>query len=320
MKKLYARDVLFSEGDSDGKMFIVRKGAFVVQKREGSKIRTREILLPHSVVGGDSLLNETPHAYTLRAMETSEVEEIAQEDLSKAFRNSPAWFPQFLRFMENRVNTLKKNKSTFDKVHAIPAFLFICAKYAKHAEEARFDLERLAEDVYAINGLSYGETLELLRGFCHLGAAEITDGEIRFYRKNLPELLYRTLLARMSGAVLPKTILSASDQTILTAFISAAKTKGHGSGNNVYIQTKDFTATYGTLYPGIKLTRRAFIGLVECGYLSSHPEFSTRKTLDEFEEFHGDREAIKDLLELNRVYPLLDKRLLKAMNPEKSDS
>lgn len=323
MKKLYARDILFSEGDTDGKMFVVRKGAFIVQKREGSKIRAKEIALPHTVVGKDSLLNKTPHGYTLRAMETSEVEEISQEDLSEAFRNSPAWFPQFLRFMENRVNALKRNKSTFDKVHAIPTLLFVCAKYAKHAEEARFDLERLAEDVHAINGLGYGETLELVQGFCNLGAAEIVDGEpasVRFYRKNLPEHLYRTLVARMSGTVLPKSILSASDQTILTAFISATKTKGHGSENNVYIQTKDFAATYGTLFPGIKLTRRAFAGLVECGYLFSFPEFSTRKTLDEIEEFYGDREAIKDLLELNRVYPLLDKRLLKAMNPEEETS
>ncbi len=317
MKKLQARDVLFSEGDTDGKLFIVQKGAFVAQRKEGSKIRSGEIVLPHSVVGKDSLLNLAPHRYTLRAMENSEVEEISQEELSSAFKALPAWFSPFLRFMGSRVRTVKKNKATLDKIHAIPTSLFVCAKYAKHSEEAVFHLEQIAEDIRAINGLDYGETLALFQGFCDLGISEIISGEhpqIRFYRKNLPQLLYRTLFARMASKTLPRSILSANDQTILTAFISAAKTKGHENDSRISVFAKDLIATYRNLFPGIKLTRRAFASLIQCGYLSSAPDFSSGIELDSIEKFYGDQEAIKDLLELNRVYPLLDKRLLKAIN------
>lgn len=317
MKRLQARDVLFSEGETDGKLFIVQKGAFVAQKKEGAKVRSKGTILPHSVVGKDSLLNFAPHGYTLRAMETSEVEEISQEELSSAFKNMPAWFSPFLRFMESRVQTVKRNKATLDKIHAIPTSLFVCAKYAKHLKEAVFDFERIADDIRAINGLDYSETLGLFQGFCDLGISEISPGEhpqIRFYRKNLPQLLYRTLFARMTGKALPRSILSASDQTILTAFISAAKTKGHENDNRISIFTKDFLATYRKLFPGIRLTRRAFANLIECGYLSSVPEFSSGIEPDSIEEFYGDREAVKDLLELNRVYPLLDKRLPKAIS------
>lgn len=317
MKRLHARDVLFSEGETDGKLFIVQKGAFVAQRKEGAKIRSKETVLPHSVVGKNSLLNFAPHRYTLRAMETSEVEVISQEALSTALRDLPPWFSPFLRFMESRVLTVKKNKATLDKIHAIPTSLFVCAKYAKHLKEAIFDLDKIANDIRAINGLDYTETLDLFQGFCDLGISEITPGEtpqIRFYRKNLPQLLYRTLFARMTGKTLPRSILSANDQTILTAFISAAKTKGHENDNRIFILAKDFLATYRKLFPGISLTRRAFANLIQCGYLFSSPEFSSGVELNDIEEFYGDREAVKDLLELNRVYPLLDKRLLKAIN------
>ncbi len=323
MKRLQARDILFAEGDIDGKLFIVQKGAFVEQKKEGEKIRSQKTVLAHSVVGKESLLNSAPHRYTLRAMEASEVEEVSQEDLSAAFRDLPAWFSPFLRFMESRVETARKNKSTIDKIHAIPTTLFVCAKYAKHSREALLDLEKIASDIRAINGLDYSETLDLFQGFCDLGISEIVPGKqprIRFYRKELPQILYRTLLARMYGKALPRSILSANDQTILTAFVSTAKTRGRESDGRTFVFSKDFLATYRKLFPGIKLTRRAFLNLVQCGYLSSVPEFSAGVELDAIEEFCGNRESLKDLLELNRVYPLLDKRLLKAMNRPADDS
>jgi CRP-like cAMP-binding protein len=317
MKRLRARDVLFSEGDADGKLYIVHRGEFIRQKKEGEKLRSKDVIPPHSVVGADSLLNRAPHRYTLRAMETAEVEEISQEDLSKAFETLPVWFSPFLRFMESRVRTLESNKAALDKIHAIPTFLFVVSKYAKHAKEAVFDVERLAEDIRAINGLEYDGTLDLCKGFASLGVAELIQGkrpQVHFYRKNLPQILYRTLFVRMSGRSLPRSVLSANDQTILTAFTSAAKTKGIETEKGIRIGTKDLIATYKTLFPGLKLTRRAFENLVQCGYLSTEPEFSTLSVLEEFEAFFGNREDIKDLLELNRVYPLLDKQLPKAMN------
>ena len=67
------------------------------------------------------------------------------------------------------------------------------------------------------------------------------------------------------------------------------------------------------LFPGIKLTHRSFENLVQCGYLFTVPEFSPNLDFKNIEEFYADKEAVKDLVELNRVYPLLDKQLVENL-------
>lgn len=316
MKKLHARDILFKEGEKDGKLFMIRKGELMIQKKEGSKVRNEGTVGPKSVIGIDSLLNGEAHPYTLRAIENVEVEEISPKDFQAAAQNLPIWFPELLILLNQRVQRLEKNKAKLDKIHALPSLIFLCARYIRHVKSDTFDLEPLINDLRIVNGLAYNDTFELLRGLCGLGIAELLPGEhvqIHFYRKNLPALLYRTLLTRMTGKKLPQSLLSANDQTILTAFVSAAKTKGYEKQNGVFVSAKDFLTVYKRLFPMLKLTHRAFENLVRCGFLYTNPPFHT-VDFDHIEQFYANLEAVKDLVELNRVYPLLDKKLLEAMN------
>lgn len=316
MKKLKPREILFKEGDRDGKLFIVGKGELVRQKKEGAKVRSFGAVPPHSVVGTRALLNGEPHAFTLRAIDPVEVEEIGQENLKKALAKLPDWFSPFLKFLADRAHKLETKNATLDRIHAIPTLLLLCAKFVKHSENATFEIEPMTEALRTINGLDYNATFELLRAFCALGIAELIPGErpkIRFFRKNLPELLYRTLLMRKTEADFPKTLLSANDQAVLTAFLSATKTRGVEEGETATVRLKDFLQTFEKLFPGIKITRRSFLNLAFCGFLSTEPSLADTESLDKIELLCGNRESIKDLVELNRVYPLLDKRLLETM-------
>lgn len=316
MKKLRPREILFHEGDKDGKLFIVGKGELVRQKKEGSKVRSIGSVPPHSVVGSRALLNSEPYAYTLRAIDPVEVEEIGQDDLKQALQKLPDWFSPFLKFLANRARKLESRNATLDRIHAIPTVLLLCSKFLRHSENATFEIEPMTEALRTINGLDYNATFDLLRAFCALGIAELLPGDlpkIRFFRKNLPELLYRTLLMRKMESDFPKTLLSANDQAVLTAFLSAAKVRGFEEGETATVRLKDFLQTFERLFPGIKITRRSFQNLSFCGFLSTEPALSDAKNLEEIELLCGNRESIKDLVELNRVYPLLDKRLLETM-------
>lgn len=316
MKKLAPRDVLFREGESDGKLYFIRKGNLIVQKKEGSKIRSEGILGQGATVGEASLLFGEPHPFTLRAMEPVEAEEFSNAELSNALKALPDWFHPFLRFLADRVRNLEVNKSQLDKIHALPTLLFLSAKRLKHAENGTLELFPLLEDLKTINGLGFDDAFELLRAICKLGIAELIPGEqpqIRYYRSHLPELLYRTLLTRMAGKKLPNTLLSANDQTLLTAFISAAKTKGREDNGCSSVFAKDFFSTYQKLFPGLHLSRRQFENLIRCTYLRTVPDFASISDIQAVERFCADLESVKDLTELNRVYPLLDKRLPEAM-------
>jgi len=315
MKKLHARDILFKEGEKDGKLFVIRKGELMIQKKEGTKVRNEGTIGPKSVIGIDSLLKGEAHPYTLRAIENVEVEEVSAIDFQAASKNLPVWFPELLTLLHKRVQVLEKNKANLDKIHALPSLIFLCARYIRHVKKDTFDLEPMMDDLRVINGLAYNDTFELLRGLCGLGIAELIPGErvqIHFYRKNLPAILYRTLFSRMAAKKLPQSLLSANDQTILTAFVSAAKTKGYEKQDGTFISAKDFATVYKRLFPMLKLTHRAFENLVRCGFLYTNPPFHT-VDFDHIEQFYANLEAVKDLVELNRVYPLLDKKLLEAM-------
>ena len=315
-KKLQPRDILVKEGDAGENVYIVLKGELQIQKKEGTKLQSYGFLGPRSIIGEEALLSKMPYAYTLRATEPVEVLEITPENLQEAFDKLPVWFPPLLRFMDRHARKLEHNRKKLAKIYALPALLFLCAKYAQKSEDGTFPLAPLIEDLGVIHGLGHNDAFELLRALCDLGTAKLIPGDlpqIHFYRKNLPALLYRTLLARKKSKNIPRSLLSANDQTILTVFASVAKTKGQEKQGTTFIHQKDFVAKYKELFPGVKLTHRAFENLVQCGYLFSVPEFLSTPNFKDISQFYADKEAVKDLLELNRVYPLLDKKLIESM-------
>jgi hypothetical protein len=65
---------------------------------------------------------------------------------------------------------------------------------------------------------------------------------------------------------------------------------------------------------GATLTTRTLLPLLERKLLNAPITFEGASTLPEIESipsFHGDFDTILDLMELNRIYPLLDKKLVK---------
>ena len=55
---------------------------------------------------------------------------------------------------------------------------------------------------------------------------------------------------------------------------------------------------------------RTLAPLLQSGTLQSEPAFGENSTLETIESISGDFDRILDLLELNRIFPLLDKKLV----------
>ena len=139
-KKLQPRDILVKEGDAGEKLYIVLKGELQIQKKEGTKLQSYGFLGPRSIIGEEALLSKMPYAYTLRATEPVEVLEVTPENLQEAFDKLPVWFPPLLRFMDRHARKLEHNRKKLAKIYALPALLFLCAKYAQKSEDGTFPL------------------------------------------------------------------------------------------------------------------------------------------------------------------------------------
>ena len=61
---------------------------------------------------------------------------------------------------------------------------------------------------------------------------------------------------------------------------------------------------------GMTLTTRTIGSLVEKGILTPDTTLDFHAKLEQSEFFFGDFDHIMDLLELNRIFPLLDKKLV----------
>ncbi|MCK9181983.1 MAG: cyclic nucleotide-binding domain-containing protein [Fibrobacteraceae bacterium] len=313
--KLRPKDILFQEGSKDGRLYIITRGSLIAQKREGAKSFTVGKIEEHTLVGEMSLLENLPHGLTLRASEETEVTVIGQEDLSKTLTNLPEWFPNLLHFMAERLRRAESNKEKIDKIHALPTLLFLFAKAAKGSKSGTFDLESIIDNLKVINGICYNDAYSLIRALCGLGIAELIPGnrtQIHFYKKKLPELLYKTLFARATGNTLPKELLSAGDQIVLSAFIKACKTKSKDFHGNTSVSLEDFLAAYKKVIPGIRLTARSLENLETCGFLFTEPPYSNGLDVKNISIFYADKEFVENLIELNRIYPLLDKKLPEA--------
>ena len=119
--------------------------------------------------------------------------------------------------------------------------------------------------------------------------------------KPLIKILYETLRHRAIYKSTSPNILSLTDQAILTAFVKAACDKGElQSDGLVAVNTSDL----------IEQTKRTMHGM---SLTSSNLETLLQKQLlvaISDDKYGANFDKLLNLLELNRIYPLLDKKLL----------
>lgn|SRR5574344_65059 len=302
---------LCGEGEKGDSLFIVRKGLLKIFKREGVKTFPAGEAIPGTIIGTLSLFQQKPYDRTVKAAEETEIISIDQQILQDTLDRFPAWFRNIPYFMASRLAQAEKSKSRSDKIRALPTLLFLFAESIDRTGSASFPLEPVIADLRTISGLGYNDSFQLIRALCALGLAKINPGEsvgITIAMPPLMRLLYKTLLARALSDQRPAVLLSPQEQVILTAFRNAAKKEGAEFKGKTVATLKAFLAAYGNELPGIKFNTASLGNLCRFGFLRTEPEYKA-ETRDSIRLLYADAESVDELLELNRVYPLLDKKL-----------
>ena len=277
------------EGDKANTLYIVKSGMLVGSSKVNEDAPLQNFG-PGSIIGEFSLLESEPRELTLRAAEETEIQVIDQDMLQSALEQHPGWFKSILTFLAARNRIAQKNKQKNDLIQALPSLLYI---FSAHLQETGAD--------------SIPESLGLLKT---VGKHD-SEKQVKVESLQIIPLLYETLRYRALNQKVSPNILSMTEQMVLTTFVKIARE------NNVPLQNGLCTITTDQLKAeakksmhGLTLTSRTIAPLIDKGLLKPSTSFDIHAPLESVSFFFADFEKILDLLELNRIFPLLDKNLV----------
>ena len=296
--------ILFHEGDFGKNLYVVRDGELQGVNTRNTNINTYG---PGALIGELSLLKSEPCSETVTATEDTELLEITPENLEESLGKSPAWFKSIMQFLTGRLAIAQNNKHKSDKIKALPSLLYILDKeeilLSDIFDSVRNLFNSAQDDIEAL--LQLLEDLELLK----------KQGEKVFVKNtNVIHLLYESICYRARYKKTPPQILSMTDQMVLGAVIKTVQQNTEPLKNGTFtVATSDLLKNSRKAMHGATLTTRTLLPLIEKKLLNASIVISEDETLPEIEKiafFFGDFDTILDLMELNRIYPLLDKGLV----------
>ena len=98
-----AGHVLVPQGDKLGRLFVLREGEVEIE-RDGTYINSTS--QPGSIFGEMSLLLDSPHSATVRAV--TDIQVFVIEDALQVLEANPAWTLQIARLLAQRVDATTK--------------------------------------------------------------------------------------------------------------------------------------------------------------------------------------------------------------------
>lgn len=303
--------ILCMQGDHPHSFYIVKKGTLVASfKDEQNEIQTKN-LGPGSTFGEMSLVEGEPLEYTVRAEEDCEIEVIPQSLFHETMEEQPLWMQSVLSFLTKRNHIAQENKRKKEFITTFPSLLFILSK----SSDKLIYLKNIKNELKNFSSLSSLETYKLLLILQDFRLIRLQAETLTIENENLINLLYETLRHRAIYKSASHNILSIIEQAILTAFVKAAGEKGEQQPNGfVAVKTTDLAAQTKLSMHGMSLTLRSLESLQQKRLLQASPETSTKindiSGLENIEKFSADFDKILNLLELNRIYPQLDKKLV----------
>lgn len=303
-------EYLFLEGDKATNLVIVKSGMLVGTNKLSRQNRMQNFG-PGSLIGEFSILESKPREFTVRAAEKSEVLFIEQATLNRELEQKTDWFKSTLSFLANHCHIAEDNQRKRKVVQALPAFLFLFGNHLTKVGSDHMELAALQKKMLVLHNTSHAETDKLLQILEEIGIVKLDGDMVRATGLSIVPLLYETLRHRAICKQVSPNILPITDQMLLNAFVKAVRDNG--------IAVKDGIATVSaellnasakkTMY-GATLNLRTVTPLLQQGILVSEPAFSEQTALEDIRAFSGEFERIQDLLELNRIFPLLDKKLV----------
>jgi CRP-like cAMP-binding protein len=306
-----AGKILCMQGDNPHSFYIVKKGTLVATfKNEQNDVQIKN-LGPGSTFGELSLVEGEPLEYTIRAEDDSEIEVIPQSLFQETIAEQPIWMKSIISFLTQRNHIAKENKRKKEFITTFPSLLFILAK----SEDKLISLKTINNELKNFSNLSSLETYKLLLILQDFKLIRLQAETLTIENEKLLEMLYDMLRLRAIYKNTSHYILSLTEQAVLSAFVKTASEKGeHQSNGIVAVKTTDLAAQTKHSMHGMTLTLRSLETLLQKRLLQASTQSSTKVNdlpgLEYIEMFSADFERLLNLLELNRIYPQLDKKLV----------
>lgn len=307
-------EYLCMEGDKASTLYIVKSGSLVATNRSDESQKTT--FGPGSIVDEFSLLESAPREWTLQAEEPSEVLVVEQDTFQEALSQKPNWLKSIITFLGARNHQAQENKKKNDLVQALPSMLFLLASHITKTETDSMPLDLLHQKANDLNSTSAAEIDQLLQSLQELGVLKVQEiagmqKKVRAESLQIIPLLYETLHYRALNQKVSPNILTMTEQMVLSTFIKIAKEKNIPMHEGICgISTETLIAEAKKSMHGLKLTSRTIDPLVQKNLLQPSNTFDIHSPIENIDFFYADFDKIMDLLELNRVFPLLDKKLV----------
>lgn len=308
--KVAAGEYICLEGDKANSLYIVKSGT-ILGSSKNSPEKNIQNFGPGSIIGEFSLLEDAPRECTLRAAENSEVLEIEQKALDIILDSKPSWLKSILTFLTARNHLAQEKKRKNDLIQSLPSLLYLFSSHLKETGTDNIPLELLHEKILAMNNTSAEEVDRLLKSLQELGLLKIQAKLVRAQSLQIVPILYETLRYRALNHKVSPNILSMTDQMILSAFTKLARESKIPLRNGLcsIAVEKLMSETKKTMH-GFTLTSRTIAPLIQKRLLQTSTIFDIHTPLEKYDYIFADLDRILDLLELNRIFPLLDKKLV----------
>ena len=305
---LQSDEILCREGDFNNTLFIVKDGLL-----EGTSLqsRTKKNYGPGSILGEFCLVESSPSPETVRALLDSEVQAIGGDNLKEALSQEPAWVQSILTFLSRRARVAEKDFQTHQKIKALPALLYLLI--SEFSRGQIISLSIILRKMENLVNLKERPVQELLFILEELDMLKLQGNDIRVKNKKVVELLYQAILHRAVHKEASPHILSLTDQMVLAAVIKAVQDCSEPLQNgNFVISTPKLLETAKKTTRGMTLTMGNVLPLLEKKILCCRAIEPTAPDtpMESIHSFYGEFDHVLDLMELNRIYPLLDKKLI----------
>ena len=302
---------LCKEGDSKDTLYIVKDGLLKGTSTHTSKVNNYG---PGSLIGEFSLIEGTPCDETIQVMEDAAIQEIPHVALKNILDEEPSWLRSILTFLTGRYHIAEEANQKNSRVMALPTLLYLLKSHLENNPNQKISLPEVIKEISILVNLGREDIQELLSALEGLDVLKVHGDEIFVDSPRVIGLLYETIQYRATKKKVSPNILSMTEQMILTAIMKAVQESHEPLNNGVCVVTTDtIKATAKKAMHGMTVTMLTIQPLVQRGLIkpSIPVDFGDPTIpLESIGFFYCDFEKIMDMLELNRIFPQLDKKLV----------
>lgn len=302
---------LCKEGDSRDALYIVKDGLLKGTSTHSSRVNNYG---PGSLIGEFSLIEGSPCDETIQVLEDASIQEISHDALQKILDEEPSWLRSILTFLTGRYHIAEEANQKNSRVMALPTLLYLLKSHLETSPSQKISLPEIIKEIGTLVNLGQEDIQELLSALSSLDVLKVHGDEIFVDSPRVIGLLYETIQYRATQKKVSPNILSMTEQMILTAIMKAVQDSHEPLNNGTcVITTEAIKTTAKKAMHGMTVTMLTIQPLVQRGLIkpSIPVDFGDPTIpLESIGFFYCEFEKIMDMLELNRIFPQLDKKLV----------